>query len=247
MKRIFIITTLFTILLSNGYSQNSSSKDFAYLFSDSTIYGSSVQLKSPLLATPYLKIDDIKISLPDVKFYSNLYGYHANTKNVSFSGASKFAKRISQGEINLYERKIKTTSMSMNPATGMSSYGSTYTRYKYYFNTGTEDIKKVNYADLSQIMSGDAVSMGFLEKYKNLNNTATVFGVVGCAAIIGGMAALINKDANSDPMSMESPDITAELIIAGSGMVCCWVSYFVSLGKPKRIKKVFDAYNDNLP
>ena len=58
------------------------------------------------------------------------------------------------------------------------------------------------------------------------------------------MISLINNSNKYDPRSGEEmPNDNAAIaaLLVGSG--CMWVSYFISLSKPKHIKRAINAYN----
>jgi len=241
------ISTLMIIglLAIQGFllGQVDKSKKYLYLFSDTVLYGKIIEYKKPFLGEAQLLLDSKKIRLETVKFYKNETGFHANTKNLNFSGSSIFTERIREGRLNLYENE----STHYNPGhysatTGMYTGGDAWTTIKNYYNEGFGDLKKANYQNLSIDLEDNAESLDYLKKFKTVNDAQTGLYIAGGAMVIGGLATLIGRTSNIPP-DEESPDDTANIVVIGVGAGCFWISYFLGFTKPDHLRDAFDAYN----
>lgn len=245
MKRVALLTFLTFWKISIILGQVDVNKNFVYFYSDSVIYGRIIENKT-FLRNSYFLVDSIKIQTDLVKFYRNETGFYANTRAVSFSGASSFAERIREGKINLYENKTTThVPNQYNYTTGKYTGGMSTTNIKNYYNKGFGDLKKANYQNLSLDLADNPESMIYINKYKSKRDVQTVLCLVGGVSIIAGFATLINKTKAWDESVLHpKPNVTGSFVAIGLGAASFWVSYFIELSKPAHLRSAIDKYNE---
>lgn len=244
---------LLSLLLLAGsqfvFAQVDERKSFVYLYSDSVVYGNVVELKKPLFGASHLRVDSLKIPADQVKFFQAEKGFFANTKEFSFTGTSQFSERISAGKLNLYEKETRSVSYSAGMYGGM---GTSTVTIKNYYNMGYGPLKKATYTNLSADLQSNAESMLHLDKFKSTTRTQTVLYGVGGGALLGGIIALVSNMQSESPSPSGTPQgdvrknskaIAPAVAMLGVGAGCFWASYFVSLSKPKHLKRAVDAYN----
>ena len=222
-------------------SVEKTNRNFVYTFSDQIIKAHTIEFKEPFLGTSYLLIDSKKMDLNEVKFYRNYEGFFANTSYLSAFGTNSFSERIVAGRVNLYETfKVSSYPGNFNPSTGMYMNGGFSAKISNYYNKGFSDLKKANYRNLSVDLADDPLSMSHIEKCKSINNTEITIAVIGGTLILGGFVAFINStDKDADTNNIPAGAITA----IGLGTAACWVSFFISLSKPKHLRQAIVTYN----
>ena len=241
MKKTILIIIGFLVQLS-VIAQINSNKDFVYFFNDSIKYG-EVEFKSPFVGTDYILLNSEKISIDHIKFYKNITGFHANTKNVNFWGTPAFSECISKGKINLFEKVNVNHSMGHWTTSGMYVGGGSSKTILNYYNKGFGDLKKANYVNLSLDLADNPESMKHLEKFRKLRNTQTGFYLASGAAVLVGFVTLVNKTSGVDYDTEPSPNVTAELVTIGVGAVCGIVGYTISFSKPEHLRRAVNVYN----
>ena len=167
MKKIALISFLIICSESLTFGQAEKNKNFIYTYSDSLVFGKTIEYKQAFLGSSYFLVDSKKIQSDLVKFYKNESGFYANSKTINFSGTSSFSKRIRKGNINLFEKV--TTSYHpghFNSATGMFAGGMANSSIKNYYNKGFDDLKKANFQNLSLDLADNPASMFYLDKFK---------------------------------------------------------------------------------
>ena len=215
--------------------------NFVYTFTGQVIKGNNIELKYGQLAIPYLLVDSNNISLNEVKFYKTNEEFLANTNYINLLGNNSFSKRKIAGRINLYETfKLRSSPGHFNSSTGSYSSGMIIINSKSYYNKGFNDLKRINYKNLSIDLVDNSTSTHYLNKYQTRNIAQWVLGIAGGVLTIGGlMVVMDNNGGNFDPA-----DVPYEaLSVAGVGMVFCCLSLYFNISKFEYIKKAINTYN----
>lgn len=247
--KLFLFGIALIALPTLIFAQIDERKNFVYLYSDSVIYGNIIELKKPFLGASYIRLDSAKIPVEKVKFFQHEKGFFANTKDLSFTGTSQFSERISKGKLNLYEKETQSTNYSPGMYGGRS--GISTVTIKNYYNSGFGPLKKASYKNISADLQSSPESMVFMNKFKASSRAQGVLYAVGGAAIIGGVVSLAShmKSESQSTFGKSGPDgdgpnlHAPSIALIGVGAGCFWASYFISLSKPKQLKRAIDAYN----
>lgn len=236
-------------LEEKGYSKNKTKPKFIegnYLYLDNTtvIKGNVIEYKQPFLGSPHFLVDGKKHSNNNVKFYQNDEGFFANVKTVKASYNSSFSRNIRKSRINLFEQ----TTYHYGTYTMHGAYGfgggigfippTSYTNY--YYNKGYNDLKKVNFNNLSDDMSDDGAALALLYKYEKERKNGNIFLGASLGAVAVGLVSFISKVS-----IQENPHAKAEFALVLSGTLCTWIKFLVwdKSKNPENLKRAIDAYN----
>lgn len=245
MKVIFI-TLCFSIFSALIIAQEvNERKPYYILYSNSEIqYCDIIEYKKPVFGSAYFLIDSRKFEPSRIMFYKDATGFWANTKNLSSSGVPGFVPRVIKGNINLYEKVFYGQHAAPSP-TGVGFYGGMgYKRIHNYYNIGFDELKKANYKNLNLDLADNMESMLHLNKYKSLRNTETGLYIAGGALTVLGFATLIHKTKDWDGTdAMPEPNVTANLVVIFSGVLCAGSGGIFHLSKPKHLRKAIEVYN----
>jgi hypothetical protein len=242
MKQVSIFIIICFLISNHTLSAQSDSSDyalqeslkytsFAYLTSGKIIEGTTVELNRSLLARPSISVDDLKMKLSEVKFYQGRKGFHANIGKIGFlSTRINFAKKIVDGEINLYE--FEKTYVHNN---GRTSYMNSYTTKKTYsyYNKGFGDVRKATYENLSLELRGNPLALSELKKYQTQKYRAL--------GLYAGGVLLVASSIFSLNRSQEPNLGHAGLLVGGA--VLYWSGYLVSRKKHKYLRTAVAMYN----
>lgn len=209
--------------------------DFLYLYSGDIVYGNYISYNKPFLAQKYFLIDDSKFKSNKVKFVKQGIDIYANTSNFSPFKGTTFAKRISTGRINLYQREVIYR---------CTNCGYSSKRIYNYFNIGFNELKKANYKNLYPQMYDNIECLVQLNRYRTKTILQNSLYIGGFSLIVGSAISIISKvnryDSNEESTKInETPNIV--MIFAGAGIV--FIGYGISLSRPGHLKQAFDIYN----
>jgi len=214
---------------------------FAYTYTNKIIHGRNVTYERPKFGLSYMHIDNKKIRSDNVKFYKNINGFYANSKSIYSIGSTIFAKRISDGKINLYEVELRKFNPTYyDPMTNSWGGGFNITRIRQYYNFRFDDIKKANYKNLSIELIDNPESVKYLNKYKQVHNLENTFYIVGGGVLLAGLVGII---FNTGKDSSEPTNLTGEFIAIGAGVVTICIAYYIGLSKPKHLRRAVYIYN----
>ncbi len=240
IKRIKLLA-LFILTFFSVFSQEIDRNiDFLIMSTDTTMHEYKyVSMERPFLGTPYIDADNNRFSLNQVKFYQNETGFFANTSEINFWGTPQFTQCIQRGKINLFETvKTNYNPGHYNGATGMHTGGHSSTSISNYYNKGFGNLKKAKYKNLIVDLADNPQSMIHLAAYQKDTRTSTILTIGGITLAAGCIIGLISNDKKEN--SNDSPYIIGAVVGAGA----TWISYFISLSKPKHLKKAVRAYNE---
>lgn len=226
-KKLLLLTTLL-ILTSPIFAQ---SGGFVELINGTIIKG-KVEYQSKLFRSPRIIVND-STSYPvnRVRAYKNSEGYF-----LKMSGhGGNFARRIEEGNIDLYTRTINSYSPSYIPGpngTSMFVGGGMSSSQVEYFTKNDGPVLKVNARNLKRHLSDNELSMSYLKKRDGL----TAVQIIGAIAGASIMALSITSQADSEELDPTGA-IVGLVVISGS----TWLPYF---GKKELTQKAIKAYNN---
>ncbi|TKC04632.1 hypothetical protein FA048_19420 [Pedobacter polaris] len=226
----------------NARSQENESKNFLYLYSDSTIYAQKIRLRPDFNGSWTLRADSRRIPVQQVKFFNNEDGFFANTKKLQFYGETSFAERIISGKVNLYQEVV------YNPI----AFEADYYRFKdrkyqsvgakMYYNKGISDMKKINYKNLSLDMADNAQSLDLLKSYRKSKRTGIIMYVAAGAAIVAGTIKILTENNVGDAnFSVNGNNSSFILWGLGGGLVAG--GYFIEKSGYRNIERAIETYN----
>jgi len=232
MKKTGITILFFLILISQAHSQENKENEFLYLYSDSIMYGKTIEFTKPVFSKSYFTVNEKKIESKKVKFYYNGYGLYANTSSIRFTGKTNFIRRTTPGKINLY---VTTT-------TSYSSTGPEEQTTIHYYNKGYNDLKKVNYKNLYMDMSDNSECLLLLQDYKKTRNTLRTTGIVGVGLALGSMLtyAFLN---NNNYSLYEEKNPLPYTVVGCTGGIMILTSSYLSIFNNTKILKSISMYN----
>ncbi|KQC01962.1 hypothetical protein [Pedobacter sp. Hv1] len=249
MKKLFLIVMACYAL--NARSQENESRNFLYLYSDSTIYAQKVRLRPDVMGSWTLRADSRRVSTQKVKFFNNEDGFYANTRKLNFLGEVSFAERIIDGKINLYQE------VTYNPI----PYEIDYYRFsdrrrqavdtRMFYNKGLSDLKKVSYKNLSKDMADNQESLDLLKSYRKSRTTGTIMYVAAGASIIASAITLLSgsglKQNGFTPYghmpNYETTNDTGSFVLMGLGAGLGLGGYLIQSSGSRKIERAVEAYN----
>lgn len=249
MKKLLIIVMACYGL--NARSQVNESTNFIQLYSDSTIYAQKVRLRPDFAGSWILRADSRRVPISQVKFFNNEDGFFANTRKLNLYGQISFSERIIDGKINLYQEV----------AYNSSPYEMDFYRFKdrriqpvgtqMYYNKGYNDLKKVNYYNLSADMADHPKSIDLLNNYRKSRRLSTVMYVSAGAAIIASVITLFSgndfKQNGHTPFgklkTYEPRGKTGSFLLLGLGAGLSVGGYLTQGSGYKKIERAVEVYN----
>ncbi|MDF3077101.1 MAG: hypothetical protein K0S09_990 [Sphingobacteriaceae bacterium] len=226
------------VFLATGTYGQASNTSYAHLFSDTTLYGSSVTLAKPFLRQKYLMIGSHRIGLDSVKSYQNNKGTFANVGKRFLSGP-RFAARVSEGKVNLYQ-KVDLDAIAV--------YGYLRPTVRMYFDSESTSIQKANYSTLKPVLTGVPECTQYLNRYRTKEQVQ--YGLLAGGAVVtgAGMVMLLRELTRAGLNTLfggipTKANTGPALTLMCTGSVALAGSYCISLLKHKHIKQAVDAYN----
>ena len=102
MKQLF--TALICIGFLAGNAQKTEGKElFLKLYSGEKVVGTNLTYEMPILKQALFQLDERPFETASVQFFQNKHGYFANLNKVHGDKAERYALRIKQGRVNIYE------------------------------------------------------------------------------------------------------------------------------------------------
>ena len=229
--RILLLTTLLLIIVSaSGFAQY---RNFVEL-RDSTIIRGKVELSQKMFKKTRLIVNDTtEIPLYKVRAYQISDGYFLRMNQ---GYGDDFAKRIEEGNIDLYTRvqtHMSTPSYMPGPM-GTSTFvggGFSQTNVEYFSKNG-EKLQKANARNLKKALFDNPESMRLLQKRDNLT-VVQVLGIIGGATLaIGSVVAQKDKE-----------DINLSGFVIG-GMIMSGSSWIPHFQKKELTQEAIEVYNN---
>lgn len=202
---------------------------------DGTRFEGSIEVKEPFLKKAHILLNDTtSILLSDVEKYQSVDGYFVRMHE---GMGETFARRIVEGNIDLYTRFLPSGGSSFTPApfgggmiyTGVSgSYSSAE-----YFSKDDGPVLKANARNLKRELADNAESM----RYLNRRDGMTAIQIIGILGGIGLTAANINAQ-----LDKENPNFSGTFIglimITGSA----WIPYYSKKNLTQQAIEVYNQY-----
>ncbi len=252
MKPLLTLIAAYAICSRIAYAQPDESREFLYLYSDSVIYASHIDLDRGFTGSLYLWVDSRRIHPEQVKFFNNNRGFFANVKDFDMSGETTFSERIRKGKVNLYEAKTIDWD-TYDDIRGYPRHPPAIGK-KNYYNIGYGRLKKANYVNLSIDLANNPQSMAFLQKARSVKRTQVAMYVAAGLSVLGGFIAfeaggkkasrgLDQHPAFSSNNSVSS-GIVPGMILSGIGLGLAAGGYLIGPSQTKYLKQAIDTYND---
>jgi hypothetical protein len=219
-----------------------------YFNTGKIITAEKIRLRTGVFNDLYLLADGKRIQAEQVKFFQNHRGFFANIQNLHPLRESGFAERTDQGRINLYEAMSQRYDWEV-PYHGYQLPAEREYNIDLFYNKGLEDLKKVNYTNLSVDLQDNPQSLDFLAVYRKKRSTANIFFGAAGVSLIAGLVSLVNKGAQhstsvhnfSMPSRPKTPYLGFALLGVGSGF---GLAGTLNYAKSKReLINAIDAYN----
>lgn len=228
--RILLLTILLLIIVSaSGFAQY---RNFVEL-RDSTIIRGKVELSDKLFKKKRLIVNDTtEILMSNVRAYQTTDGYFLRMNQ---GYGDDFAKRIEEGNIDLYTRVQTHMAPSYMPGpNGTSTFvggGFSQTNVEYFSKNG-EKLQKANARNLKTALFDNPESMRLLKKRDNLT-VVQVLGIIGGATLaIGSVVAQKDKE-----------DINLSGFVIG-GVIMSGSSWIPSFQKKELTRDAIEVYNN---
>ena len=234
MKKLLIVVMACYGL--NARSQTNESKNFLYLYSDSTIYAQRIRLGPDFTGSWALRVDSRRMPTKEVKFFQDNNGFYANTKNLNFSGASSFAERIIDGKINLYQQVFYEDVPYEGDDHRFSGVRREVVNTRMFFNKGFSDLKRVNYDNLSLAMSDNQQSLDLLKSYRKSMNAGTAMYVAAGATALGCIATVLSDNSFNN-------NYTGTYILLGATFGFGLGGYLIKESGKRNIRRAIENYN----
>ncbi|WP_199136498.1 hypothetical protein [Pedobacter sp. ASV12] len=248
MKKLLIIVMACYGL--NARSQVNESKNYLYLYSDSTIHAQKVRLRPNFLGSWVLSADSRSVPLGQVKFFNNERGFFANTRQLNFFGEASFAERIIEGKINLYQQIVYQDIPYDGVDYRFSGYRREPVSRRMFYNKGFADLKRVNYANLSTDMADNPQSLDLLKSYRKSMTTGTVMYVAAGAAILAGVVTLVSGDPFKQNGSTyrgmptyKDRNYTPSFVLLGLGTGLSVGGFLIQRSGARNMERAIDNYN----
>ncbi len=248
MKKLLLIVMACYGL--NARSQVNESKNFLYLYSDSTIYAEKIRLRPDFSGSLTIRADSRRVPLAQVKFFNNEDGFFANTRKLNFFSGASFSERIIEGKINLYQQVVyDATPFEMDYHRFRNRRTQTISTSMFY-NKGLSDLKKVNYYNLSEDMADNVKSLDLLKSYRKSKTTSTIMYASAGAAIIASAVTLLSGSGIKQSgigfgnmPNFETKSYTGSLLLMGLSAGLGLGGYLVQAAGSRNIERATEVYN----
>lgn len=226
--RILSLLSFVIIINATAFAQG---KDFVEL-KDGTRYEGTIEVQELFLKKSRIIVNDTTtILMQDVEKYQSSDGYFVRM----YGGyGDAFARRIQEGNIDLFIRQVPNNSPSYMPGPNgtMTYMGSTGgSSSAQYFSKDDGPILRANATNLKTALSDNPVSMQYL-KDRDALTAVQVIGIIG-GIVIG--AASVTAQADK-----EEPNFTGAFVGLGVLAGSAWLPYFA---KQDLTEKAIRAYN----
>lgn len=248
MKKLLIIVMACYGL--NARSQVNESENFIRLYSDSTVYASKVRLRPDFTGSWTIRADSRKVPINQIKFFNNEDGFFANVRKSNLLDQASFAERIIVGKINLYREVAYTTTPYEMDFYRFRERTPQAVGTRMYYNKGYQDLKRVNYNNLSVDMADHARSMDLLANYRKSRRAGTIMYVSAGAAIVASVVTLFSGDGIKQTghgfgnmPSFEGGNKTGSFLLLGLGAGLSVGGYLIQSSGARNIERAVEAYN----
>jgi hypothetical protein len=249
MKKLLIIVMACYAL--NARSQVNESENFIRLYSDSTIYAQKVRLRPDFAGSWTVRADSRKVPINQIKFFNNDDGFFANTRKLNLFNQATFAERIVAGKINLYQEVAYSTTPYEMDFYRFRERTPQAVGTRMYYNKGYNDLKRVNYNNLSADMADNARSMDLLASYRKSRRAGTIMYVSAGAAIVASVVTLfsgndikrIDHGFGNMPSFEGGGNKTGSFLLLGLGAGLSVGGYLIQSSGSRNIERAVDTYN----
>lgn len=248
MKKLLIIVMACYGL--NARSQVNESENFIRLYSDSTVYAQKIRLRPDFAGSWTVRADSRKVPLNQIKFFNNDDGFFANTRKLNLFDRASFAERIVAGKINLYQEVAFNTALYKMDFYRFRDRTSQPVGTRMYYNKGYNDLKRVNYDNLSVDMADNSKSMDLLANYRKSRRAGTVMYVSAGAAIIASVVTLFSGNdikrtdhGFGNMPSFEGGNKMGSFLLLGLGAGLSVGGYLIQGSGARNIERAVDVYN----
>jgi hypothetical protein len=228
--RLTILLFASLIISPSIYSQNS---QFVELKNGTIIEGKVEKEEKFLHKTKLIINDTTEIFLEDVEKFQTSEGYFVRMHQ---GYGETWAKRIEEGNIDLFTRTVQHTSggYTMPTAGGGSMYVGAVSRSSQveFFSKNDGPLMRANAINLKRELSDNPRSMEYLKKRDGLTAVQVIGGIAGIAIGI----ASVTSQADSEEL-----DPTGAIIGLGVFAGSAWIPYY---GKKDLTQQAIREYNN---
>lgn len=195
---------------------------------------------SPILKTSEFELDGRKFESNEIAFFRNNHGYFANLNRIHGDKAERYALRIRQGRVNLFEEIEMPVYGGDNLDLGEGGAGNEMLASGesfQYFTTSESQVKKASYKNLRLALSDNPASRKEMNMFRNYRYLQIAMVAAG-AGLIGYEIHRQSDLANttSDGEIRFTPMIALGVVLGGS-------SYFLESAKENAKWLAADYYN----
>lgn len=234
----------------NARSQVNESKNYLYLFSDSTVYAQKIRLRPDLRGSMTLRVDSRRVPIDQVKFFNNEEGFFANTKKLDLFNRTAFAERIVEGKINLFQ-EVTYSFNDMQPNYGrFSNRRAHVVNTRLLYNKGLFDLKRVNYDNLREDMADRKESLDLLAGYRKSMRMGTVMYAAAGVAIVASAVTFFSGNGFKQTGTTfghlpryEAKSHTGSFLLMGLGAGLGLGGYLVQASGSRNMERAVEVYN----
>jgi len=205
---------------------------YDYSLNGTTHSAFSIEAKKPLFKRNYLQIDSVKIKNEEVEYFNNARGHFVNVKPLIWSPNARFAERIREGKINLYQEIDNLIPVAhSNPAINWNFLSSfVFANIRHFYSEGVDGpVKKFKYNEFATVISDNAEASRYLKKSKKIKNVQFAFYIASLTASVSSIALttaglLTDGDEGDDLLNTGT-------VISLSGLVGYTTTYLLNFGK----------------
>lgn len=209
------------------------------LYNGERFSGVKLSYASPILQPSSFQLDDKSFEASEVAFFRNYHGYFANLNKIYNDRAERYALRIKEGKINLFEEVEFEAYAEENLAVtegGDNEMLATNESFQF-FSKGDGEVKKANYKNLRLALADNPESNKEMSVFRNFRYAQIGLVAAGVGILTYEMVRQNDAvNASSDESIRFTPMVALGIIVGGS-------SYL--LERPKQNAKWFavDSYN----
>jgi hypothetical protein len=175
----------------------------------------------------------------EVAFYSTGMDYFANIRN------AQFARKVIDGQINVYRFVRHDQSTEYNPSSSMGGAGSAFhthnrTDYSYFIQkANTKPVYNLSYGNLVAMIPETSSAMPLLKSFRSTRRVTNCGKVVGAAFIATGAILMVAAGNRSDGGSQFT---TGARVVTG-GAAILLTSFFVGFSNNSKLSEAIVERN----
>jgi len=242
MVRTLLLLLIFPTLLTSfsSYSQITNPPHLVVLHNGETYSGVRLVYISPILRTSEFELDGRKFETNEIAFFRNNLGYFTNLNRIYSDRAERYAMRIKEGRISLYEEidiEVYGGDELQGIAPGSTNEMLATGEQFQYFTKLNGPVQKATYRNLRLALADHAESKREMRIYRNYHILQV--GMVAAGSGLIAYEIMRQNDSaqhSSDGKVRLTPMIALGVVIGGS-------SIFLERAKSNTKWIAVDKYN----